>query len=109
MQQIVPIGPMNVVCQYCKEFKFKNGADGLCCASGQVKLTPLVPLPESLHSLVSVNGPDSKNFLLLSSKYNNCFQMMSFGATKVIQETFMPTCKIQGQIYHIYIYIYIYS
>ena len=30
-QQIVAIGPMNVVCQYCKAFKFENEADGLCC------------------------------------------------------------------------------
>ena len=35
-QQIVAIGPMNVVCHYCKAFKFKNEADGLCCASGQI-------------------------------------------------------------------------
>jgi hypothetical protein len=62
-QQIVAIGPMNVACQYCKAFKFKNEAYGLCCASGQVKLTPLIPLPEPLHSLVSSNGPDSKHFV----------------------------------------------
>ena len=42
-QQIVAIGPMNVACQYCKAFKFKSEADGLCCGSDQVKLTPLVP------------------------------------------------------------------
>jgi hypothetical protein len=30
-QKIVAIGPMNVVCQYCKAFKFENEADGLCC------------------------------------------------------------------------------
>ena len=34
-QQIVAIGPMNVACQYCKAFKVKNEADGLCCASGR--------------------------------------------------------------------------
>jgi len=61
-QQIVAVGPMNVACQYCKAFKFKNEADGLCCVSGQDKLTPLVPPPEPLHSLVSGNGPDSKYF-----------------------------------------------
>ena len=33
--QIVAIGPMNIVCQYCKAFKFKDEADGLCCASGR--------------------------------------------------------------------------
>lgn len=100
-QQIVTIGTMNVVCQYCKAFKFKNEASGLCCASGQVKLTPLEPPPEPLHSLVSGNGPDSKHFLTHIQQYNNCFQMTSFGATKVIQENFMPTFKIQGQIYHL--------
>ena len=63
-QQIVPFGPMNVACQYCKAFKFKNEADGLCCPSDQVKLTPLVQPPEPLHSLVS--GPDSKYFKLIS-------------------------------------------
>ena len=33
-QQNVAIGQMNVACQYCKAFKFKNEADGKCCASG---------------------------------------------------------------------------
>ena len=103
-QQIVAIGPMNVACQYCKAFKFKNEADGLCCASGQFKLMPLLPPPEPLHSLVSGNGPDSRYFLAHIQEYNNCFPMTSFGAIKVIQENLMPTFKIQGQIYHIYIH-----
>ncbi|KIH47497.1 hypothetical protein ANCDUO_22443 [Ancylostoma duodenale] len=34
-------------------------------------------------------------------KYNACFQMTSFGTTAVVQEAgFMPTFKVQGQIYH---------
>ena len=99
-QQIFAIGPMNVVCQYSKAFKFKNESDGLFCASGQVKLTPLVPPPEPLHSLVSGNRPDSKHFLPHFQQYNNRFQMTSFGATKVIQENSMPSFKIQGPIYH---------
>jgi hypothetical protein len=93
-QQIVAIGPMNVVCPHCKALKFKNEAPGLCCASGQVKLTPLIPPPEPLHSLVSGFGPDSIHFLSHIQKYNNCFQMTSFGATKVIQDNFMPTFKV---------------
>ncbi|XP_036338649.1 uncharacterized protein LOC118748385 [Rhagoletis pomonella] len=32
--------------------------------------------------------------------YNSCFQMTSFGATNIIRDNFMPTFKIQGQIYH---------
>ena len=78
---------MNVACQ----FMFKDEADGLCCASVQVKLTPLVPAPETLHSLVAGIGQDSKHFLTHIQQYNNCFQMASFGASKVIQENFMPT------------------
>jgi hypothetical protein len=89
-QQIVAVGPMNVVCPHCKAEKFKNEAPGLCCASGQVKSTPLIPPPEPLHSLVSGFGPDSIHFLTHIQQYNNCFQM-TFGATKVIQDHFMPT------------------
>lgn len=48
-QQIVTTGPTNVVGQYCKAFKFKIEAARLCCASGQVKLTPLIPPPNPLH------------------------------------------------------------
>ncbi|VEN40881.1 unnamed protein product, partial [Callosobruchus maculatus] len=99
-QQIVDIGSMNIACPHCKPFKFKNEAPGICCASGQIKLTPLIPPPEPLHSLVSGNGRDSIHFLNTIQQYNNCFQMTSFGATKVVRDNFMPTFKIQGQIYH---------
>lgn len=92
---------MGVVFQYFKAFKFKNEAPGLCFESGQVNLTPLVPPPEPLHSVVSGNGPDSKHFLTHIQQCNNCFQMTSFGTTKVIQENCMPTFKIRGQIYYL--------
>lgn len=95
--QIVAIGPVNVVCRHCKALKFKKEAPGLCCANGQVKLTPLVPPTEPLHSLVSGNGRDSKHFLTHIQQYNNCFQMTSFGATKVIRHNFMPTFKVSGK------------
>ena len=85
-QQIVAIRPINVACQYCKAFKFKNEADGLCCASGQVKLTPLVPPLGPLHSLVFGNGPDSKHFLTHIQEYDNCFSMTSFGAKKLFKK-----------------------
>jgi len=65
-----------------------------CCASGQVKLTSLVLPPEPLHSLVSENGSAFKYFLTHNQQYNNCFQITSFSATKVIQENCMPTFKV---------------
>jgi hypothetical protein len=83
---------------------FKNVA-GLCYASGQVNLTPLVSPPEPLHSLVSGNGPDSKHFLTHTQQYNNCFQKTTFGAAKIIQENCMLTSKIQGQTIDIIINI----
>lgn len=42
----------------------------------------------------------SKNFLMNIRKYNSAFQMTSFGASKVVNDGYMPTFKIQGQIYH---------
>lgn len=102
--KIVAIGQMSIVCPHCKALKFKNEAPGLCCASGQVKLTPLVPPPEPLHSLVSGIGPDSYHFLTHIQQYNNCFQMTSFGATKVIRDNFMPTFKVSN---YLFIYLFI--
>ncbi|XP_076271642.1 uncharacterized protein LOC143203384 [Rhynchophorus ferrugineus] len=78
--QCVVIGSMNLVCSHCKALKYKNEANGLCCANGI--------------------GTDSIHFLTHIQQYNNCFQMTSFGATNAVRENFMPTFKIQGQIYH---------
>ncbi|XP_076251479.1 uncharacterized protein LOC143190795 [Rhynchophorus ferrugineus] len=98
--QCVVIGSMNLVCSHCKALKYKKEANGLCCANGKVKLIPLDPPPEPLYSLVSGIGTDSIHFLTHIQQYNNCFQMTSFGATNAVRENFMPTFKIQGQIYH---------
>ncbi|XP_076267988.1 uncharacterized protein LOC143201026 [Rhynchophorus ferrugineus] len=98
--QCVVIGSMNLVCSHCKALKYKNEANGLCCANGKVKLIQLDPPPEPLYSLVSGIGTDSIHFLTHIQQYNNCFQMTSFGATNAVRENFMPTFKIQGQIYH---------
>jgi hypothetical protein len=90
----VAIGSMNVVCPHCKALKYLNEAPGLCCASGKIKLTPLRPPPEPLRSLVSGTEENSKHFLNQIQKYNNCFQMTSFGATNIVRENFMPTFKV---------------
>src|ERR1700761_9408383 len=43
----------------------------------------------------------SRHFLENIRKYNSCFQMTSFGATnEVCEPGFMPTFKVQGQVYH---------
>jgi len=64
-------------------------------------LPDLQPPPDPLHSLISGAHPQSKHFLNYIRKYNSCFQMTSFGATREVREEgFMPTFKVQGQIYH---------
>ena len=92
--QCVVIGSMNSVCSHCKALKYKNEANGLCCANGKVKLLPLEPPPEPLYSLVSGIGTDSIHFLTNIQQYNNCSQMTSFGSTNVVRENFMPTFKV---------------
>lgn len=96
----VVIGPMEKKCRHCDAFKFQNETPGMCCANGKVKLPLLLPPPEPLATLLSGNTPDSKHFLLNIRKYNSCFQMTSFGATNIVRGNYMPTFKIQGQIYH---------
>lgn len=96
----VIIGAMNAVCTHCQAFKFKNETPGMCCADGKVRLPELNCPPEPLLSLVSCATAESRHFLTNIRKYNACFQMTSFGATKIIRDSFMPTFKVQGQIYH---------
>jgi hypothetical protein len=97
----IMIGLMNVVCTHCGALKWKGEPPGLCCSNGKVKLPNLLPPVEPLKSLMSGESPQSKHFLQNIRKYNSCFQMTSFGVTKEVrEERFMPTFKIQGQIYH---------
>lgn len=100
------IGEMDKECEYCHAFKFKNETAGMCCASGKVVLPTLNPPPEPLKTLISGVTTESKLFLKKIRKFNSCFQMTSFGATNIVQNTsndgrnVETTFKIQGQIYH---------
>lgn len=43
----------------------------------------------------------SKHFLQKIRLYNSAFQMTSFGSRSIVTERgFMPTFKVQGQVYH---------
>nr|XP_049700175.1 uncharacterized protein LOC126055355 isoform X2 [Helicoverpa armigera]XP_049700177.1 uncharacterized protein LOC126055356 isoform X2 [Helicoverpa armigera] len=96
------IGRMTTICRYCNALKFKRETAGLCCASGKVKLDPLLTPPQPLKTLFDGSDPDSSHFLQHILEYNNCFRMTSFGANIIREGGFMPTCKIQGQIYHLH-------
>ncbi|XP_055948334.1 uncharacterized protein LOC129981502 [Argiope bruennichi] len=101
----IGIGAMDKVYQYCQALKFRNETPGMCCASGKVVLSPLPTPPEPLLSVLAGESDDSKLFLRKIRKFNSCFQMTSFGATKICDLTsngrnFETTFKVQGQVYH---------
>lgn len=94
LHKSVLIGTMSIKCRHCQAFRFKNETEGLCCAGGKVTLPALNTPPEPLRSLVLGNTSESKHFLANIQIYNSCFQMTSFGATKIIHDNFMPTFKV---------------
>ncbi|GFW44654.1 uncharacterized protein TNCV_4481991 [Trichonephila clavipes] len=96
----VVIGKRDKICMYCSALKFKNETRGMCCASGKVKLPELHSPPEPLSTFLSAVTRVSKHFLENIRKYNSCFQMTSFGATNIVRENYMPSLRVQGQIYH---------
>lgn len=78
----------------------------MCCAAGKVVLPQLNPPPEPLAALISGVGEESKLFLRKIRKFNSCFQMTSFRATKIVTNrdddgrNFETTFTVQGQVYH---------
>ncbi|XP_044588727.1 uncharacterized protein LOC123267905 [Cotesia glomerata] len=102
----VVIGAMDKKCPYCHALKFKNKPAGMCCASGKVQLPVIETPPEPLNSLLIGTDPDSNVFLKSIRTFNSCFQMTSFGAIEIVQNTnangqqYNFTFKIRGQVYH---------
>ncbi|XP_044588797.1 uncharacterized protein LOC123267978 [Cotesia glomerata] len=97
--KIVNFGP-HFPCPWCRVLKWKDETQGMCCSSGKVQLSEISPNPEPLHSLLTHQDPLSDHFLMNARKYNGCFQMTSFGAKEVREGNFLPTFKVQGQVYH---------
>ncbi|GBO12469.1 hypothetical protein AVEN_39569-1 [Araneus ventricosus] len=95
------IGPISVTCEHCEAKKWIGEAPGMCCNGGKVQLPRLMDPPESLRTLLIGDSAEVKHFLNNIRRYNSCFQMTSFSTTKEIRESgYMPTFKVQGQIYH---------
>ncbi|GFT05679.1 ATP-dependent DNA helicase [Trichonephila clavipes] len=99
LDEIVNLGP-RLPCSWCHALKWKDETQGMCCSEGKVQLPTLEPYPKPLHSLLTHQDPLSEHFLSTIRKYNGCFQMTSFGAKEIKEGNFMPTFKVQGQVYH---------
>ncbi|GBM16094.1 hypothetical protein AVEN_163130-1 [Araneus ventricosus] len=93
---------MSSKCTFRGALKFEAEASGLFCSNGKVSLPEIPQLPEPLNSLMEGNHPKTKEFLSMIRKYNSSFQMTSFGTSLPMLDStvFMPTFRIQGQVYH---------
>ncbi|XP_045453030.1 uncharacterized protein LOC123662192 [Melitaea cinxia] len=99
--RIVCIGSPSIVCQYCSALRWKDESKGLCCSNGKVKLDEIGAPPEPLNSLLDESHPKHTEFMRHIRRYNNAFQMTSFKSQRVVENGFMPTFKVQGQVYHL--------
>lgn len=72
----------------------------MCCTGGKVKLKLLQDPSEPLREVFTGATNDSKDFLKNILNYNSAFKMTSFGAKIIHEEGFMPTYKVQMQVYH---------
>ncbi|XP_077282750.1 uncharacterized protein LOC143908816 [Temnothorax americanus] len=100
-ESTIALGTMSHKCKYCNALKWQEESPGMCCSAGKVQLAPLEPLPEPLYSLVMGRHPEHVHFMNNIRKYNGCFSMTSFGGKQVLQDGFIPTFKVQGQVYHL--------
>ncbi|XP_014782092.1 uncharacterized protein LOC106877661 [Octopus bimaculoides] len=99
---VVLIRDLSVSCTHYGARKFPAEIFGTCCSNGKGTLPLLQPPPQPLRDLLEGNVPDSRGFLDKIRLYNSAFQMTSFGASKeVVEPEFMPTFKVQGQVYHL--------
>lgn len=100
-QNTVKIGEMNKTCPKCFANKWSDEPNGMCCAAGKVVLPDIQAPPQPIKDLLLGNHLLSAHFLKNIRKYNTLFQMTSFGAKEIREGNFMPTFKVEGQVYHL--------
>ena len=95
------IGAMTIQCQHCQATNFPNESKGMCCSNGKMILHPLPNPPLELQNLYNGQSEQFIHFLENVRKYNNAFQMTSFGCNEVRSNGWNPTFRIQGQTCHL--------
>lgn len=87
---------MTHACVACGALKWKGETNVFCCRDGKVKLPAQSAPPEPLSSLIH-----QKHFMENIRKYNDSFQMTSFGADYIERDFHMfGKFKVQGQVHH---------
>ena len=98
---LLKVGNMDVCCNFCAAKRWPAEAPSICCNLGKVLLPKLLTPPPPLDALFVGETSESKEFLAHANQYNSCFQMTSFGASKIISHSgYNPSYIVQGQVYH---------
>ena len=95
---------MNIECGHCTAKKWKGEPHLMCCDCKQWQRFPVLQEPlQPLKSLFEGTTLESKHFLQNIRKYNNCFQMTSFGADVLESDVHgysWASLKVKGKVYH---------
>ncbi|GBN68650.1 hypothetical protein AVEN_251380-1 [Araneus ventricosus] len=86
----VTIGKMGIVYSYCKAKKIKSQSPGMYCKKGKLKLCQIESPPDELLSYTLGDTSESKHFLNNIRRYNSSFQMTSFGAASIVEQSGFP-------------------
>ena len=62
-EEVITIGSMSKVCNYCRAKKWDNEPPGVCCSNGKVQLATFQEPPQPLKNLLTGSTSDSKHFL----------------------------------------------
>lgn len=100
-QSTVSIGAMSRTYAICLAKKLSDEPNAMCYAASKVILPNIEEPPQPMKNLLTGDHPSSAHFLNNVRRYNTLFQMTSFGAKEIRKGNFMPTFKIDGQIYHL--------
>ena len=72
-EEVITIGSMSKVCNFCRAKKWDNEPPGVCCSNGKVQLATFQEPPQPLKNLLIGSTSDSKHFLQHIQKYNSAF------------------------------------
>ena len=90
---------MDKICGHCSDKKQKDEPQRMCCNNVDVWLWLLGTPSGGFLSYMTATTAESRHYLQNIGRNNSCFQMTSFGATSIIQESgFLHTFKVQGRI-----------
>jgi len=96
----VRIRSMDKMYIFCRSKIKSSEHNGLCCLEGKIRLTLLDNPPEFVKNLLLRLHLLLKHFLENIRNYIMLFQMKSFEARQIKKGNYMPTLKIQRQVYH---------